>query len=106
MSYRLTARAIAGAALAFSAHAVVAQDAPVELQPPAGEKVVLAAWATGAQVYECSSDPATYAWQWRFKGPEAELRDKSGAARTVRVYRSSRECRQVAGVGQAPGRKK
>jgi hypothetical protein len=32
--------------------------------------------------------------------------DKSGAARTVRVHRRSRECRQVAGVGQAPCRQK
>ena len=29
-----------------------------------------------------------------------------GAARTICVYRCSRECRQVAGVGQAPSRQK
>jgi hypothetical protein len=79
MSHRLSPRATAGAALAFSTLAAFAQDAPTELRPPANEKVVLAAWATGSQVYECSSDLATYAWEWRFKGPEAELHDKSGA---------------------------
>lgn len=80
MSPRLTARAIAGASLAFSALTAFAQDAPTELRPPANEKVVLTAWATGSQIYECSNDLATYAWEWRFKGPEADLHDKSGAA--------------------------
>jgi hypothetical protein len=37
---------------------------------------------------------------------QSEYRDKSGAARTERVHRRGRECRQVAGIGQAPGRKK
>ena len=72
--------ALAGAALAFSTAAAVAQDVPAELRPPANQKAVLVAWATGVQVYECSSDPTTYAWQWRFNGPEAELHDKAGAA--------------------------
>lgn len=76
---RPSARALAGASLSLFATVASAQSAPAELQPPAGEKVVLVALASGVQIYECASDPATYAWQWRFKGPEAELRDKSGA---------------------------
>ena len=79
MSHALTHRAVAAASFALCSTAF-AQQAPEQLRPPANEKVVLVAYATGVQIYECSSDPTTYAWQWVFKGPEAELHDKAGAA--------------------------
>ena len=80
MSHFLIARPFAGIALTLTTLIAFSQEAPAELRPTPDQKVVLIAWATGVQIYECSSDPATYAWQWRFKGPEAELHDKAGAA--------------------------
>ena len=50
---------------------------PAELQPPASERMVLEALASGFQLYECTSDSAK-GYQWRFKGPEARLVDRGG----------------------------
>ena len=53
--------------------------APAALAPPAGEVLVLEALATGVQVYECSDEsPGAARYQWRFKGPEAQLFDRAG----------------------------
>ena len=53
-------------------------EIPTSLQPPAGEKLVLKAHATGFQIYTCGlgndGKPA-----WTLKGPEAELQDSHGA---------------------------
>jgi Protein of unknown function (DUF3455) len=55
-----------------------AQQAPKELQPPAGEAMIVKVHAKGNQVYVCKaeSDPAG----WTLKGPDAQLFDGSGRA--------------------------
>jgi hypothetical protein len=51
---------------------------PAEIAAPAGEKIVLKAHATGAQIYTCK--PATDGTQqWTLKAPDADLHDKKGA---------------------------
>ena len=51
---------------------------PTNLQPPAGEKLVLKTHATGWQIYTCGpgtdGKPA-----WTLKAPDAELHDAHGA---------------------------
>ena len=51
---------------------------PTNLQPPAGEKLVLKTHATGWQIYTCGAGtdgkPA-----WTLKAPDAELHDAHGA---------------------------
>ena len=53
-------------------------EIPTNLQPPAGEKLVLKAHATGWQIYSCGAGsdgkPA-----WTLKAPDAELHDTKGA---------------------------
>jgi len=78
MSIHLAARGAAALLAGIAASPAFAQDAPRELLPPANEKIVLVAAANGVQIYECAADPATYAWAWRFKGPEATLADRDG----------------------------
>ena len=54
-------------------------EVPATLRPPAGQAVFLEAFATGVQIYECTSkpdEPSTYGWVLR--GPEAALVDRSG----------------------------
>jgi hypothetical protein len=53
--------------------------APAELAAPANQVVLLEAFAAGVQVYECAGDAGNDAsFQWRFKGPEADLTDGRG----------------------------
>src|SRR5512146_657355 len=78
MSNRFTARAAAAALFLSPFVAAGAAPYPAELSPGANERLVLVAYASGVQVYECAVDPATGAYQWRFKAPEAELSDASG----------------------------
>ena len=53
--------------------------APVELRPPSIELLSFDAPASGVQVYECNEDAkAPSGFAWRFKGPEADLFDRSG----------------------------
>jgi hypothetical protein len=51
-------------------------EVPDKIKAPAGEELVLAAHATGFQIYSCQlntdGQPA-----WLFKAPEAELRDNT-----------------------------
>ena len=51
-------------------------EVPDKIKAPAGEELVLAAHATGFQIYSCQPNtdgqPA-----WLFKAPEAELRDNT-----------------------------
>jgi hypothetical protein len=71
----------AAACAAFSSIASSQQmpSAPAELRPTAQESLLLEAMASGVQVYECTADAyATNGYQWRLKGPEAELSDRSG----------------------------
>lgn len=52
-------------------------EAPESLKAPAGEEVVLAAHATGTQIYVCQQG-ADQKYAWVFKAPEAELTDATG----------------------------
>lgn len=51
---------------------------PEAIRAPAGERVVLATHATGAQIYICTS-AADGQPQWTLKAPDAELHDWQGA---------------------------
>ena len=55
-----------------------APSIPTELTPPAGEKLVLKAHATGSQIYTCKAGTEG-AFQWVLKAPDADLHDKKGA---------------------------
>lgn len=58
--------------------ALVVPDVPEVIRAPAGEKLVLMAHATGAQIYVCSPAPDGKL-QWNLKGPDAKLHDRRGA---------------------------
>jgi hypothetical protein len=60
-------------ALIFSA---AAQQVPQQLQPPAGEQLVLQLHAKGYQVYTCKEGVSQY--EWVLKAPDAQLFDKDG----------------------------
>ena len=55
-------------ALSFSANA---QQVPQQLQPPAGEQLLLQVHAKGDQIYICKE-------AWGLKAPDAQLFDKDG----------------------------
>ena len=65
------------AALAH-AQALSRPEVPEAIKAPAGEKVVLRAHASGAQIYVCGP-AADGKSQWTLKAPDAELRDDQGA---------------------------
>ena len=65
--------AAAGAALCLSD---AGQQVPRQLQPPAGERVLLQVHAKGDQIYTCEGDGSQFTW--RLKAPEAKLFDKDG----------------------------
>src|SRR6195256_6157455 len=52
-------------------------EVPENLQAPAGEEVILAAHATGVQIYLCQAG-ADQKFAWVLKAPEAELTDATG----------------------------
>ncbi len=52
-------------------------EVPEGLKAPAGEEVILAAHATGVQIYVCQLG-ADQKFAWVFKAPEAELTDSTG----------------------------
>ena len=60
--------------------AVTAPDnLPAKLQAPAGQAAFVEALASGVQIYDCApkaDDPAAFGW--KFRAPEASLRDRSG----------------------------
>jgi hypothetical protein len=68
-----TVLAAANFCLSFSASA---QQAPQQLQPPAGEQLLVQVHAKGDQVYTCKGDAAQFAWT--LKAPDAKLFDKDG----------------------------
>jgi hypothetical protein len=68
-----TVLATAAAVLSLS---VAAQQAPQELQPPAGERVFLKVHAKGDQIYTCKADATQFTWT--LKAPDAKLFDKDG----------------------------
>jgi hypothetical protein len=65
--------AVASGSLSVSA---AAQEVPKQLEPPAGEQLLLQVHAKGDQVYACKSDAAQFAWT--LKAPDAQLFDKDG----------------------------
>ena len=73
-------RAISNAALVAAtillSHSAVAQQTPPQLQPPAGEQLLLQVHAKGDQVYTCKEDVDRYTWV--LKAPDAQLFDKDG----------------------------
>jgi hypothetical protein len=52
------------------------QLAPKELQPPAGEQLLLQVHAKGDQIYSCKADGGQFTWT--LKAPDAQLFDKDG----------------------------
>jgi hypothetical protein len=64
---------VASGGLSVSA---AAQDAPKQLEPPAGEQLLLQVHAKGDQIYACKSDAGQFAWS--LKAPDAQLFDKDG----------------------------
>ena len=65
--------AVAAGLLAFSAEA---QQVPQQIQPPAGEQLLLQVHAKGDQVYTCKEGVTQFAWT--LKAPDAQLFDKDG----------------------------
>jgi len=66
---------IAAASSAFSC-AAAAQEMPSQLQPPAGEQLLLQVHAKGDQIYTCKADGSQFAWA--LKAPDATLFNKDG----------------------------
>lgn len=54
----------------------VAQEVPQQLQPPAGEKLLLQVHAKGDQIYICKGEGGQFSWS--LKAPDAQLFDASG----------------------------
>src|SRR5437016_9094849 len=66
-----------GMLFATQAQGPARPEVPESLKAPAGEEVILAAHATGVQVYVCQVG-ADQKLGWVFKAPEAELTDSAG----------------------------
>jgi len=64
------------AAHIFFSFPATAQQVPPQLQPPAGEQLLLQVHAKGDQVYICKGDAVQFAWT--LKAPDAQLFDKDG----------------------------
>src|ERR1700687_3705986 len=71
-----TRRFAVAAVVIFFAFSLAAQQVPQQLQPPAGEHLLLQVHAKGDQIYTCKGDGAQFAWTLR--APEAQLIDKTG----------------------------
>ena len=66
-----------GILLAAQGQAPVRPEVSESLKAPAGEEVILAAHASGTQIYVCrQGEDQKFAWV--FKAPEAELTDATG----------------------------
>jgi hypothetical protein len=63
----------ANAVLSFSTSA---QQTPPQLQPPAGEQLLIQVLAKGDQVYICKGGATEFSWG--LKAPDAQLFDKDG----------------------------
>src|SRR5713226_6830465 len=66
-----------GMLLAAQAQGPARPEVPESLKAPAGEEVILAAHATGVQIYVCQAG-ADQKFAWVLKAPEAELTDATG----------------------------
>ena len=66
------------AMMALALHACATRpEAPEALRPPVGEELVMALQADGYQIYDCAA-AADGGYAWKFRAPEATLRDVSG----------------------------
>jgi hypothetical protein len=66
-----------GMLLAAQGQGPARPEVPENLKAPAGEEVILAAHATGVQIYVCQAG-ADQKFAWVLKAPEAELTDETG----------------------------
>jgi Protein of unknown function (DUF3455) len=71
-----------GASAPAVAQAVPTPQVPDAIRAPAGERVVLAAHATGSQIYVCTAGSDGKP-QWTLKAPDADLRDAQGGAAVI-----------------------
>src|ERR1700688_4924697 len=71
-----TRRFAVAAVVIFFAFSLAAQQVPQQLQPPAGEQLLLQVHAKGDQIYTCKGDAAQFAWT--LKAPDAQLFDSNG----------------------------
>jgi hypothetical protein len=69
--------AVAGMLFAGQGAGPARPEVPEGLKAPAGEQVILAAHATGVQIYVCQAG-AEQKFGWVLKAPEAELTDSTG----------------------------
>ena len=63
-------------ALAACAATPVAPQVPANLQPPAGQALVMEALASGVQIYDCAAKADGGGPAWVFRSPEAALADQ------------------------------
>jgi Protein of unknown function (DUF3455) len=73
---RIVSALLIAAASSVLSCAAAAQQVPPQLQPPAGEQLLLQVHAKGDQIYTCKADGAQYAWA--LKAPDATLFEKNG----------------------------
>ena len=66
-----------GVLLAAQGQGPTRPEVPENLKAPAGEEVILAAQATGVQIYVCQAG-ADKIFAWTLKAPDAELTDAAG----------------------------
>src|SRR6267154_608205 len=69
--------AVIGLVLAAQGQGPARPEVPESLKAPAGEEVILAAHATGMQIYVCQAG-ADQKFGWVFKAPAADLTDATG----------------------------
>ena len=65
-------------AMQAGTYAASVADVPDQIKSPAGERLVLQAHASGAQIYVCQQG-ADGQSQWTLKAPDAQLHDDKGA---------------------------
>ena len=74
----IIAAAIMGAGYMGGVSGAPVPQAPEAVRAPAGQELSLVLYATGVQVYECAQGQDANSFAWKFKGPVADLADKSG----------------------------
>jgi Protein of unknown function (DUF3455) len=75
-NHRLIFAGLLAASYAVVSFSADAQQVPPQLQPPAGEQLLLQAHAKGDQVYICKEGATEFSWG--LKAPDAQLFDKDG----------------------------
>ncbi len=73
---RIASALLVAAASGFLIIAAAARQVPPQLQPPAGEQLLLQVHAKGDQIYSCKADGSQFTWA--LKAPDAKLFDKDG----------------------------